>query len=303
MAEPSVQQEGLAPIDEAPGQTLESRQEWTEVIEPPSGWLDVPVQQLWRYRDLIGLFIRRDFVAVYKQTVLGPLWFFLQPLMTTLVFTVVFGRVAKVPTDGSPPFLFYLSGVVAWGYFSACLNKTSTTFISNAHIFGKVYFPRLAVPISVVLSNLMAFAIQFALFVGFLIYYFVLGAEVRPTVYVLLTPVLLVEMALLGLGCGIIVSSLTTRYRDLTKLVSFGTQLWMYATPIVYPVSALPQEWRWVAWANPMAPVVEIFRFAFLGSGELPFGAMILSFATTLMTLVVGLLLFTRVEKNFVDTI
>ncbi len=203
---------------------------WTLIIEPQRGWLDLRLRDLWRARDLIQLFVWRDFVSVYKQTILGPLWYLIQPLLTTIVFTVIFGRIAALPTDGLPQFLFYLSGTVIWGYFAECLNKTSLTFITNAHLFGKVYFPRLAVPVSILISNLIAFGIQFLLFGAFTIYYVVIGAPVTPSWWILLTPVLLLIMAGLGLGFGIIVSSLTTRYRDLRFLVAFGVQLWMYAT-------------------------------------------------------------------------
>ena len=249
------------------------------------------------------MFVWRDFVAVYKQTILGPLWFLLQPLLTTIVFTIIFGNVAKLPTDGLPPFLFYLSGVVPWRYFSDCLNNTSNTIVSNAQIFGKVYFPRLAVPVSVVISNLISFGVQFLLFLGFFLYYWHATPLVRPQATLMLLPVLILQMAALGLGAGIIVSSMTTRYRDLAHLVGFGVQLWMYATPIVYPSSALSDNWRFLFLLNPMAPVIEGFRSSFLGTGSLDFASWGISLCITAFVLLTGLLLFNRVEKTSMDTV
>ena len=277
--------------------------ETVTVIRPRSGWFDVNIAELWRYRDLIGMFVWRDFVAVYKQTILGPLWFLLQPLLTTVVFTVIFGNVAKLPTDGLPPFLFYLSGVVPWRYFADCLNNTSNTIVSNAQIFGKVYFPRLAVPVSVVISNLISFGVQFLLFLGFFLYYWLATPLIRPQATLLLLPVLILQMAALGLGAGIIVSSMTTRYRDLAHLVGFGVQLWMYATPIVYPSSALNDNWRFIFLLNPMAPVIEGFRSSFLGTGAFDLASWGISLCITASVLLTGLLLFNRVEKTSMDTV
>ncbi len=277
--------------------------EWTSVIRPVSGWFDLHLSDIWRYRDLIMLFVRRDFVAVYKQTILGPLWFLIQPVFTTLVFTVIFGQVAKIPTDGLPQPLFYLSGIVGWNYFSSCLNKTSNTFAGNAHIFGKVWFPRLAVPISVVISNLITFGIQFALFLCVYAYFYLKGAAVAVSPLIFFFPFLVLQMAALGLGFGIIVSSLTTKYRDLAQLVGFGVQLWMYATPIVYPVSQVPAKYQWIVALNPMAPVIEAFRCAFLGVGTVNALQTGMSIATTLLVLFAGIVLFSRVEKSFMDTV
>lgn len=276
---------------------------WDKVIRPRNGWFDVDLREIWRYRDLIALFVWRDFVAVYKQTVLGPLWYLIQPLMTTLVFTVIFGSVAKLPTEGVPPFLFYLSGVVAWRYFADCLNNTSNTFVGNAHLFGKVYFPRITVPVSVVISSLVAFAIQFLLFLLFFAYYRWSGAQIQPHPMLLLLPVLVVQMAALGLGFGIIVSAMTTRYRDLTHLVAFGVQLWMFATPVVYPASSVPAKWQWLLAVNPMAPVIEMFRYAFLGTGSVSLTNWAWSLLTTAAVLLTGVLLFSQVEKTFMDTV
>ncbi len=214
---------------------------WSLVIRPQRNLFDLRLGELWQYRDLIGLFVRRDFVSVYKQTILGPLWYVIQPILTTVIFTIIFGRIAGLSTDGLPKFLFYMSGTVVWSYFADCLTKTSNTFITNSQLFGKVYFPRLAVPISILISGLIGFSIQFLLFIGFTIYYILIGAAVQPNIWILITPVLLVMMAGLGLGFGVIVSSLTTRYRDLRFLVTFGTQLWMYLTPVIYPVSSIPE--------------------------------------------------------------
>lgn len=283
--------------------TVRAEENWTSVIKPRTGWFDIHPAEFWRYRDLIMLFVRRDFVAVYKQTVLGPLWFLLQPLFTTIVFTVIFGRVAKIPTDGVPPLLFYLSGVVCWNYFSSCLTKTSDTFYANAGIFGKVYFPRLTVPVSVVLTNLIAFAIQFGLFIAFLLYFYFLGAVVKPGLLILAAPLLILQMAALGLGTGILVSSMTTKYRDLTYLLNFGVQLWMYATPVVYPLSQIPEKWKWVYIINPMAPIVETFRKAFLGAGGMTAADICISVAVTLLILLLGIILFSRIEKTFMDTV
>jgi lipopolysaccharide transport system permease protein len=278
-------------------------EKWDKIIRPRSGWFDIHPGEIWKYRDLIGLFVWRDFVSIYKQTILGPLWYIIQPLLTTIVFTVIFGKVAKLPTDGLPPFLFYLSGVIAWKYFADCLNNTANTFVSNAHIFGKVYFPRLAVPVSIVISNLIGFAIQFFLFAVFYLYFWKNGAAVHPQTAIILLPILVVQMAALGLGFGIIVSSLTTRYRDLTQLIGFGVQLWMYATPVVYPTSFLPEKWRWLLLLNPMAPVVEAFRYAFLGTGLINQRNWLISIAITVFILFAGVVLFSRVEKSFMDTV
>lgn len=276
----------------------------TYVIRPVSGWFDLHLGDLWRYRDLITLFVRRDFVAIYKQTILGPLWYLIQPLLTTIVFTVIFGRVARIPTDGLPPALFYLAGLTPWNYFAGCLTKTSNTFISNATIFGKVYFPRLAVPLSIVISGLIGFVIQVALFLGFLAFYAVKGTALAVNPLLLLfLPLLMIQVAALGLGFGIIVSSLTTKYRDLSFLISFGVQLWMYATPIVYPSSRIPERWLWLISLNPMTPVVELFRYAFLGTGTIHPWQVGLSLAITLLVLCCGIVLFSRVEKSFMDSV
>ena len=278
-------------------------QEWDLIIKPKGNWWDLRLREVWRYRDLVMLFVRRDFVSLYKQTILGPLWFLIQPIMTSLTFTVVFGNIANLPTDGLPDFLFYLSGTVVWSYFADCLKKTSETFISNAGIFGKVYFPRLVMPISTLISNMITFTIQFALFLAFLAYFMASGSDVRMTTWALALPLLILLMAGLGLGMGIIISSLTTKYRDLRYLVSFSVSLWMYATPVIYPVSAIPEKWQWIARINPITPIIEAFRFAFLGAGSADWGMLAYSGGFTAVVFVVGLMIFNRVEKTFIDTV
>ena len=290
-------------IKKSPTIITDNDQVWTTVIGPLRGGLNFNFKELWRYRDLIELFARRDFVTVYKQTILGPLWFLLQPLLTTIVFTVIFGRIANIPTDGLPPMLFYMAGIVSWNYFSSCLTITSNTFITNANIFGKVYFPRLTVPVSVVIINLITFFIQFLLFLCFLFYFYSRGAPIKPSVWIFLTPCLILQMGILGLGIGILVSSLTTRYRDLTFVVGFGTQLWMYATPIVYPMSQIPERWQWLYAFNPMASVIETFRYAYLGSGSVNLGQLVISVGMTIFIFGIGVMLFSRIEKTFMDTI
>jgi lipopolysaccharide transport system permease protein len=279
-------------------------EEWDLIIQPKTGWLDLHLADLWRYRDLTRMFVWRDFVAQYKQTILGPLWHIIQPLFTTLIFTVIFGKMAKLSTDDLPPLLFYLAGVTCWSYFADCVTRTSATFISNAGLFGKVYFPRLSVPVSLVISGMIKFAIQFALFLAFLIFYWAGGAHVHPTTAIALTPLLLLLMAGLSLGAGIIVSALTTRYRDLQQLVAFGVQLMMFATPVVYPLSMIGGgNFRWLILANPMTPIVEAFRYAYLGSGTFTAGDLFYSAGFTAVVLFLGIVLFNHAERTFMDTV
>jgi lipopolysaccharide transport system permease protein len=280
-----------------------SEQQWDLIIKPKTGWFDIDLQELWRYRDLIAMFVRRDFVTVYKQTILGPLWYIIQPLFTTVVFTIIFGRVAKISTDSLPPFLFYLSGNVIWGYFASTLTSTSNTFNNNAHIFGKVYFPRLTVPLATVFVNFLQFFIQLVLFIGFYLYFRLHGAPVQMTAWLLLLPLLLLQMALLSLGLGILFSSMTTKYKDLRFAMNFLVQLWMYATPVVYPLSQIP-DWLlpWYA-LNPMAATVEIFRFMFFGVSSVQWSQIGISWLMTLLLLLAGVVLFSRIEKNFMDTV
>ena len=260
-------------------------------------------KELVSYRDLIWLFVRRNFVSRYKQTILGPAWAVIQPLLTTVVLTVIFGNIAGLSPNGVPAFIFYFAGTLVWSYFSQCLTETSSTFTSNAHLFGKVYFPRLVMPISTVLSNLISFFIQFVMFAGFLIYYCATGTCVSPNLWMLFTPVLLLHMALLGMGCGIIISALTTKYRDLAMIVGFGVQLWMYATPIAYDYTRIIPKYLGIYMLNPMSPIVMFFRYAFLGTGYINWQYYLLSVAITLILLFFGVALFNRVEKNFMDTV
>jgi lipopolysaccharide transport system permease protein len=283
--------------------TREEQQSWDLIITPRKKWYDLQLLDVWRYRDLITLFVRRDFVSRYKQTILGPLWFIIQPLITSLVFTVIFGNIAGLPTDGLPQFLFYLSGNVMWGYFSSCLTNTSDTFISNAGIFGKVYFPRLVTPLSIIISNLISFAIQFVFFLGFYVYFFLQGAAITLTPWAYTLPLLILLMAGLGLGFGIIISSMTTKYRDLRYLVTFGVSLWMYATPVIYPVSSIPERWRWVADVNPVTPIIETFRAGFLGAGNASWTGLTYAAGFMLVVMFIGVVIFNRVEKTFIDTV
>jgi lipopolysaccharide transport system permease protein len=282
----------------------ENDNDWSLVIRPHNRLFDLHLDDVWRYRDLLWMFVRRDFVAVYKQTVLGPLWFFIQPLLTTLIFTIIFSGVARIPTDGFPAMLFYLAGMTPWNYFATCLTKTSNTFVGNAGIFGKVYFPRLIVPLSIVVSTMIQFGIQFLLFIGVFAYFLITGADVSPQwgLIVVITPLLILLMAALGLGAGIVVSSLTTKYRDFTFLIAFGVQLMMYATPIIYPMSAVPDRYRWLIQLNPMTAPVETFRAIFLG-GPIPWSALGLSTMLTAFLLFVGIVIFNKVEKSFMDTV
>jgi lipopolysaccharide transport system permease protein len=274
---------------------------WDLVIEPKNKFFRFDLKELMQYKYLMFLFVRRDFVAQFKQTILGPLWFIIQPVMTSGIFTVIFSEIAKIPTDGVPPFLFNLAGVTLWNYFANCLTSTSNILGSNAGLFGKVYFPRLAVPISLVVTRLYTFGIQF---VFFLVVYFALmagGALLRPNWYLLLVPVMVAHAALLGLGVGLWASALTVKYRDLNQLISFGVGLAMYATPIFYPLSTVPRNLQWLVAVNPMAPVIEIFRYAFTGTGSLPVVEYSISFAITVVVLFFGLALFHRAERNFID--
>lgn len=280
-----------------------SGDDWTMVLRPRRHWWDLRLGELWGARELVMLFVWRDFVSLYKQTVLGPLWYVVQPLLTTVVFTVIFGRIAGLSTQGVPQFLFYMSGTIIWSYFSTALTKTSLTFIANAGVFGKVYFPRMAVPVSVVFSNLISFAIQLAVFAGFYVYFVASGASVRPTWYLALAPMLVVVMAGTSLGFGVVVSALTTRYRDLQYLVVFGTQLAMYCTTVVYPLSSVHGKFRLLVLANPMTGVIETFRLGFFGTPGATIGILTYSAVFTLVLCLAGTLLFNRVERTFMDTV
>ena len=281
----------------------EALKEWDLVIEPQSSLLQLNLKDVWRYRDLLWLLVKRDFVSFYKQTILGPLWFFIQPLFTTIIFTFIFGNLAGLSTDGLPQPLFYMGGITAWNYFADCLTKTSTVFRDNANIFGKVYFPRLIMPLSIVVSNLVRFGVQMLLFFMMIGYYAYTGANFHLNAYVLLFPILVLLMALLGLGLGLIITALTTKYRDLAFLITFGVQLMMYATTVIYPLSAAPAAYKWVIELNPMTGIIEAFRYGFLGEGSLTFQTLGYSIAFTLIALVLGVIIFNKTEKTFVDTV
>ena len=279
-------------------------EKWDTIIRPHNGWFNLHLVDLWRYRDLIILFIRRDFVAQYKQSILGPVWFVLQPLLTTFVFTIVFGNIAGLSTDGLPKLLFYFSGQVVWGYFSGTLTAVSSTFVDNAHIFGKVYFPRLTIPVSIVISHLGQFGLRLFFLLCFFLYFFLQGEEVRLSFSLLLLPVLILIMFCLALGLGIIFSSMTTKYRDLRFLLAFGVQLLMYATTVIFPLSSIANNnYRFLIQANPMTPIIECFRHAFTGVGSWEPIHLCYSAGFALITLLVGLVFFTRIERTFVDTV
>ena len=277
---------------------------WNIIIEPRSHFLDIKLRDVWNYRDLLFLFVKRDITAQYKQTVLGPLWHFIQPVFTTIVFLMVFGKIANIPTDGIEPVVFYMAGISIWNYFSSCLNATSGTFVANAGIFGKVYFPRIVIPLSSVVSNIVKFAIQFLLLIVVIMYYGLKNGELYLGVNWFLVPLLLVMMAALGLGIGIIISSLTTKYRDFTVLIGFAVQLLMYATPVAYPLSYLRQKSFFsIIRYNPLSPIVEAFRYALFNKGSLDTTQLLYSGSFIILVLFFGLMIFNRVEKSFMDTV
>jgi lipopolysaccharide transport system permease protein len=278
-------------------------EQWDLLIRPKRHLLDINLKEIWQYRDLIMLFVRRDFVAKYKQTILGPFWFILNPLISTMMYTLVFAGIAKIPTEGMPPQLFYLSGIVAWSYFASCLNGTSSTFISNAGIFGKVYFPRLVSPISIIISSIVQLGIQLLLLSGFMIYYSLSGYHIQINIHLIYLPLLIINLALLGLGFGIIFSALTTKYRDLTNFLGFGIQLWMYITPVIYPPSAVPEKYKVLVFLNPVAPLVEACKYGLIGAGEFNPGRILYSVIFTFILLFIGVVLFNRTEQNFMDTV
>jgi lipopolysaccharide transport system permease protein len=278
---------------------------WTEVISARSSWFDLRLNELWRYRDLVMLFVWRDFVAQYKQTILGPIWHIIQPLLTTFTFLIVFTGIAEIPTDNQPPLLFYMAGVTIWGYFAKCITSTSNTFISNAAIFGKVYFPRMTVPVSTVISGLIAFGIQLGVFLCFYIYYWLFSDyQLTPNLWLLALPLFLVLMGVLGLGIGIVISSMTTKYRDLSHLVAFGVQLLMYAAPVVYPLSSIKSEkLRFILELNPVSPLIEGFRYAFFGTGSFTVYQLAYCATVTIFIFLLGLGMFHKIERSFMDTV
>ncbi|WP_316786265.1 ABC transporter permease [Pedobacter frigiditerrae] len=276
---------------------------WDLEIKPRDSVFNLHLKDVWHYRDLLWLLVRRDFVAFYKQTIFGPLWFFIQPIFTTVTFIIIFSGLAGISTDGIPPILFYMAGNIAWSYFSDGLTKTASVFKDNASIFGKVYFPRLIMPLSIIISNLVKFGVQFALFLLVLTYYLFKGDSISPNLYILLFPVIMLLMALLGLGLGLVITALTTKYRDLIFLITFGVQLLMYATPVIYPLSAAPEKYRDLISLNPLSGLIETFRYGFTGAGHFYPGAFAYSAIFAVIIFFCGLIVFNRVEKNFVDTI
>lgn len=272
-------------------------------ITPRRNLFDLKLDEIWHYRDLLVLFIKRDIVVTYKQTVLGPLWFFIQPMLTTAMFLLVFGRIAKIGTDGVPPVLFYLGGITMWNYFSESLRLTSDTFVKNASLFGKVYFPRVVTPISIVSSNLVKFGIQLSLFLGVFFYYLFTGSTIQPNATLFLVPAYVIITALLALGFGLLISALTTKYRDLTFLIQFGIQLWMYITPVIYPLSNIPAKYRMYVMLNPVTSLVEGFKYAFTGAGSFHANGLLYSSVFALLFFILSLAVFNRTEKNFMDTV
>ncbi len=273
------------------------------IIKSRNSLFNINLKEIWEYRDLLLMFVKRDFTTQYKQTILGPAWFFIQPVFTTAMYMFVFGKLAKISTDGLPQALFYLSGIVCWQYFSNCLTKTADTFNANQYIFGKVYFPRLITPIATVISNLMRLGIQLLLFLVIYIYYAFIGTSVAPNVYAFLLPILIIMLAGLSLGFGIIISSMTTKYRDLTILFAFFVQLWMYATPVIYPLSTMPADKRWIMELNPVTAIIETFKYGILGTGTFSWGALGYSFLFMLVILALGIVIFNKVQRSFMDTV
>lgn len=283
-------------------------QKFTTVIRPRTGWFDLKLGEVFAYRDLIFLFVKRNFVSKYKQTILGPAWAILQPFLTTVIFTLVFGNIAGLAPGGIPSFVFYLSGTIVWTYFSSCLSLTANTFVANSATMGKVYFPRLVMPVSTVMSELISFVIQYTFLLIFLFYYIITGQEVHPNLWILMTPLLVLQLALLGLGFGIIVSALTTKYRDLAMLVGFGTQLWMYASPIAYDMFSMGAlapggKWHALYMCNPVTSIVNLFRYGYLGIGVIEWNYYFIGWGITLILLLFGIVIFSRVEKTFMDTV
>ena len=276
---------------------------WDIVIKPSKGFVNINLKELIKYKDLIILFVKRDFVTFYKQTILGPLWYILQPLINTIVFTIIFGKLAKIPTDNLPPFLFYMAGNIIWGYFAFCLNSTSTTFSKNADLFGKVYFPRITVPISTVIIGLFQFILQFIFFICFYIYFVSKGLDIKVNYSILFLPLILFQTALVALGFGLLISSLTSKYRDLVFVLGFGIQLWMFATPIVYPLSIIPDNYVIFSILNPMTSIVECFKYILFNESSIKFAHILLSNLITLIVFVLGIVVFYRTEKNFLDTV
>lgn len=282
---------------------MEQNNDWTIIIKPRKKWLDIDIKGIWRYRDLLYMYVKRDIITIYKQTILGPLWFLIQPVLTTIMYMFVFGGLAGISTDGAPQPLFYLSGIMLWNYFSACFNVSSNVFVGNANVFGKVYFPRLVVPLSGIISNLIKMSIQLILFVGVYIYYYSTGVPLTVNWTVILFPVLIFLIAFHGMSWGLIITSLTTKYRDLKQFVSFGISLFMYATPVIYPLSAAPGKYKDLIALNPLTPIFEAFKYSCMGCGSLSWGGLLYSTIFMCITLSLAVIIFNRVERNFMDTV
>lgn len=281
-----------------------NKDNWDLIIKPKTKTISIGFKSLWRFKDLLMLFVHRDFVSIYKQTILGPLWFFIQPILTTITFTVIFGNIAKISTDGLPAILFYMSGITLWNYFADCINNTSSTFVKNQALFGKVYFPRIIIPISNVINSLFKFGIQLLLFICFwCYYYFYVGVDLELNWTISLLPLMIGSLVLLGLGIGMLVSSMTVKYRDLTFLVGFGVQLLMYTTPIVYPLSVVPENYKWLIMLNPMSSIIELFKYSVLGEGYVDVYWLLYSALISLLIFLVGTVIFNKVEKSFIDTV
>ena len=281
----------------------ETNQNWSQVIGSKNSLYSLNLKEVWRYKDLVYMLVKRDFITSFKQTILGPIWFFINPIFTTIMYVIVFGNVAGLSTDGAPKMAFYLAGVTLWNYFSSCLTGTSSVFRGNASIFGKVYFPRLVMPLSVVVSNLMRFGVQFALFICIVIYYYFTEGNVHPNLWILATPFLILLMAGFAMGAGMIFSSLTTKYQDVNMLLGFGVSLFMYATPVIMPVSAFPEKYKWIAELNPLTGIFECFKYGYLGVGDFNIGMLTYSTVFTLIIVIIGTLIFNKVEKSFMDTV
>ncbi|WP_136669271.1 ABC transporter permease [Flavobacterium sp. H122] len=275
---------------------------WDHVIESKSSLFDLRLKEVWHYRDLLVLFVRRDFVTVYKQTILGPLWFFIQPILTTVTFTIIFGNVAQLSTDGAPKLAFYMAGITLWNYFSSCLTSVAGVFNANAGIFGKVYFPRLIMPLTIVISNLMKFGVQFLMFIIF-VFYFYFNGQIQPNSWVLLTPLVILLMAVISMGIGLILSSMMTKYKDLSQLISFGVQLAMYGTPVIYPSSSVPEKFKMILQLNPLNGLFDYMRYAYLGVGSFNLNSLIYPSAFAICVLAIGVVIFNKVQKSFMDTV
>jgi lipopolysaccharide transport system permease protein len=276
--------------------------DWDLVIKGHTSLFDVRLKEVWLFRDLLFLFVKRDFVTVYKQTILGPLWFFIQPLLTTITFTIIFGNVAQLSTDGAPKLIFYMAGITLWSYFSSCLISVAGVFSTNASIFGKVYFPRLIMPLTIVISNLMKFGVQFLLFLSFVIYY-VMQGQINPNLYILVLPFIILLMALIAMGFGLILTAMTAKYKDLNQLIAFGVNLFMYITPVIYPSSSISVNYKWLINLNPLVPLFDYMRFAFIGVGRFSIVSMLYPSVFSLVILALGILFFNKTQKTFIDTV